>query len=1006
MFDTIERALYWFSSLLIEGDADAHCLLRGPVDSDTFVTTSDDLMTVIEVLGSRELVGSAEFVQLVQNISKQYGVLFKSANGAQHSIGMSFRSSPESSGRLLGEMFGPSIETAKRLRSRGGVAFFADQVDALKGQCVEETVYLVLFTHPGGLSGAERERAIRWREDANQRARKGGADVKLDDSYAQNPRPAYSVIYPRHTSAVRNLLLSLQNSARNQGGDLLVRKLDCGEAANLMRRMQDTSNFPATWRPRMLGDKGASASVAMPRRGDDAHVMPMRIGRQMVTEKYTEIAGDVEMAKRGGTYFASVVLEVMPEEGSAVFADLTTRIGRAIPWTMSVEVGPNGTEVRKLDQMYAGFVGAFGDYNKSVRRAWDDLKRIHKSSYVAATRVIFTTWADSEQRCVENCSFLKSCIESWGSCVVTNETGAPALAALGQASGFCKRSPAPFVPAPLAEFTRMLPLFRSASVWSDGQLIAHTEEGRPYPVKFGTKLQPFWGAVVFAPSGMGKSFILNMTNVGIAFSPGSQNLPYVVVVDVGPSSKLVMDYVRSTLPPEMRGQVVSLRIRNDRKYAVNCFDTQLGCDRPTEVDKDFQVCVLSTMAPSLGNEGDKFISMVIDEAYKMFSRKSPEQREWSASFDESLNAALSSIGFEVKEKTRVYDVVDAFFGRGMVNEAVKAQRYAVPTLPDLVTAARRRSIQDMWGDAVTPSGESMIEVFCRSIIAGANEYKLLNGYTQFDIGAARMISVDLEEVVGSELSEEGRRRSALMFMFARRLGAKNYFLRWEELEDIVAPAYRQYQEQRVKEIAGELKFLEYDEKHYTRGIAAFDLLVERDLRVGRKYRTVTLMASQMLDDFPKAVVENCYSFFILGVGTNTSAHELANRFGLSDSELDAVVSKCTGPGRMFARFKTTSGVTSQILCTTAGPMAKWAFTTSSGDKEVRAELLAALGEDRYSDVVSMLARAYPEGSCRDEMDAFKRSMKASANTGGKTVEQIFAARLLAQRDRAVAESEA
>jgi intracellular multiplication protein IcmB len=989
MFDAIERGLYWLSSVMLEGDADAHCQLRAPVSDDTFSTTSDDLLSVVEILGARQLIGASEFESLSSNLANILAGVLKSGNGKQHSFGLAFRSDPESVDRLLKEMLGPTINTARRLGADRTDLYFMDQLKALGKRCAEESAYLVVLTHPSGLSPADRQRALKWREQVNTKLSKATGGARIHDSFAQNPRSPAPALFPRHAAMLTNLTTSLEAEAAKGGAGLLVRVLDCEEAVMRMRRHQEAFPFPSTWRPRLLGAPG-QAAVNLPRKGDASHLMPMRIGRQMIAEKLEESFDDVEIAKRGSFHYASLVMEVPPETGSERFSDLSDRIGHEIPWTLSVELVGEGLKTRQLDNTFSGFVGALGDHNKKIRQAWNELRAMHNNGvYVGAVRMIFTTWAKDRQRCIENYSFLRSSLESWGSTVVTNETGSPALAALCSAAGFSKRSPAPYLPGPLAEFARMMPFFRPASIWTSGQLIAHTREGRPYPVKFGSPEQSFWGTLIFAPSGSGKSFLMSMINAGILLSPGLSDLPYLTVVDVGPSSRLVMDLIRSTVPDRLKRQVQSIRIRNDKKYAVNPWDTQLGCDRPTAVDKDFQISVLSTLAPSLGKDGEKFIGQVIDMAYDLFSRQSPRQKVWQSSLDAHVSSAIAEIGMQVTEKTRVWDVVDALFEAGRAEDASLAQRYAVPTLGDMVTAARQKNILDLWETAPAESGESVIEVFCRSVLSGMNEYRLINGTTQFDVGSARALSIDLEEVISADSSEEGRRRAAMMFLFARRLGAKNYFLRWDELEAIVPPAYYAYQENRVKDIYASLKFLEYDEKHYTTGIATLDRQIQQDLRVGRKYNTVTIMASQLIEDFPRAAVENCYSYFILGTGTSGSVDELANVFGLTESEANAIEKQCTGPGKLFAMFKTNKGTTSQVLHTTAGAYTQWAFLTSPGDKDVRAEVVERVG-GAYWRAVEILAKAFPTGTARREMDAYRQKMGDDALAGGRTIVEVFA----------------
>ena len=989
MFDFVERFFYWFSSFFLEGDVDAYCQVAGVMNDDVILTTTEDMMSVVEIRGARRLMGHSEYESMAEHLSNLFIKIMKSGNGKQHSFAIGYRSSPESSKRLLSEIFRPNLMTLRRFGSVESI-LIDDQIKALSEKCREETMYIILMTHKSGLSAADRERFDEWRTKTSAQMYQAAPGTSMADGHAQNLRLPPPVLMPRHQAALKNFVLDLERDVRAGGVGVLAHVLSGEEGLSLMRRHLDASNFDSSWRPRLIG--GKSSSVVLPgvsaRKSSGSHLMPMRLSRQMVSEPLVEVFGDVECAKRLGLYYAGIVLDVPPESGSAPFSELMERIDRSLPFSVNMEIVSNGVDRRKMDLLFAGFVGAMGDYNKRVKEAWALLKKMKQAgTYIGAMRVTMVTWAASEEAVVLNLSILKSSVESWDSCVASNETGSPGLLALSAAAGFTNRLPASYIPAPMYEIARMAPVFSSASVWSDGQLITHTKEGRPYPVAFGSTMQNFWGTLIFAPSGFGKSFLMNTINMGIMLSPGLENLPYLTVIDVGPSSSLVMDLTRSVLPAHLARQVISIRIRNDEQFSVNPFDTQLGCERPTEVDRDFQVCVVSTVCIGLGPEGDRFIGQVIDEAYKMYSRQSPSQRRWEMTMHEGINAALTSIGFRLEHKTFVWEVVDALFMANRIDDASIAQRFAVPRMADLIKACRTKEMLDTWGKLPTPLGELVIDVFSRCIQTAQAEYSLVCGVTQFDIGSARAISIDLEEVVTGSESDEGKRRAAMMFLFARRLGAKNYFLRWDEIASLIDPRYHAYQFDRIKRLEESLKFLEYDEMHYASGIPSMARRVQEDLRVGRKYKCVTMMASQQLADFPSIAVDNCYSYFILGAGADSSLSQIESVFGLSASESYAIQSECNGPGRLFGMFKTVKGKTSQVLYTTAGSFTKWAFSTSKDDALLRSALTRLLDGD-YLAALKALSAAYPSGSARDEMEKYRRSRTGVSD--GEFIIDVFA----------------
>jgi intracellular multiplication protein IcmB len=974
MFDAVEKLLYWLTSFVLHADVDAHVQVLSPIDTHALQTVDQGLMSVIELKGVRQLVGEREFAQIADNLAKTLAKTMKAGNGRQHSYAFGFRSSPQDAPRRLAETFRPMLQTARRFGARR-LDPILSQVQVLGRVCNDESQYLVFYTHKQGLSTQDLERNAAARMEMSTRLARSAPGSRVEASFAQPVRIPPSQVITRHNAAIQNVIADLSRDLDKNGCCLLVELLECDAALSLMRRHMDASGFPSSWRPRLIGSKSGSRPQSMAsRKGDASHLLPLALSRQMAAEGADEFFDEVEYVRRGKLLYAGFVMEVPPEDGAERFLDLMDRLGRQIPISAHFEVVPNGErDVRRADRTFAAWMGALSDHNKAINAAWKHLQDMKKGGYyICGMRVLMVTWAESKRKIIDNLSFLKATVESWGSASGTNETGSPALLSYAAAAGFCRRMPAPYMPGPIEEFAKMLPVFSPASVWDSGQLVTHTKQGRAYPIAFGTPLQNFWGTTVFAPSGFGKSFFMNMMVLGILFSAGLENVPYMTLIDVGPSLKLALDIARSVLPERIARQIVSVRLRNDPSYCINFFDTHLGCDRPTEVDRDFAISVVMAVCPSLGAEGDRFVGQVVDAAYRLFGRRSAEQRRWQVSLDGRVTDALKEIGFEAGDGTFVWEVVDALMDAGRPDDAALAQRYAMPRLQDLVKAARTREILDSYKATPSATSESLLDVFTRGVQTAQSSFQLVSGFTKFDVGNARVVSVDLEEVVTATETDEGKRRAAVMFLFSRRLGARNYFLRWDELEKLVPDRYRAYQRARVQDLQEMLKFLLYDELHYASGIEAMARQLEIDSRVARKYTMVPIMSSQMLADFPAKVMVNCYTRFVLGVGSKTSLNEMGETFGLTPSELEAIRTECTGPGTLFASFNTRKGQTSQILKTTASPMLTWAFNTDRDDAMMRAHVTERLDGDLI-EALARLTAAFPKGSYRDDLARYRRS---------------------------------
>lgn len=1012
LFDALERGLYFLGHFVVGGDADPLVQLSAPYAIDTsraslpdqkpapapageslrtggvvdgWVTTSDGLVSGILLKGARRLMGADEYRTAIKHLEDLLRPYL--GGDGKHSIGFAFRSSPASAKDLVEAIYASQRATGRRLGMADEPLIDA-QVQAISAQAVEESVYMVIGTNAAGLTPAERKRHQAERQAAAKRLAALEEGARLDQFSSQQPRVPPSAIVPRHAAVVQTILARLEAELNEGGLGLNATLLSAGELAALMRRYVDAA-APASWRPQLLGETGKQLPSVPSRKRSQSHLFPIRIGRQLFPATTTELFGNAELATNSGVTYASLVVEMPCRNGIAPFNDLAQLVGRDVPYTCTIDILDGGNKIRGVDRFFLSFVGAMSDYNKRIRLAWRELTEAKYKP--VAVRIVLTTWASSARNCEEQVVRLRSRLEQWGGgCLVTNETGAPAHIRLGAAAGLASALPAPLMPGPLEEWVKLLPLFRADSVWDTGQLVLRTDEGRPYPIAFGSPMQAYWGCAIFAPTGTGKSFLMNMCNAGVLLSPGLEDLPLITMVDVGPSAKLVHDYIRGRLPPAKRNQVLYFRVRNDPAYAVNVLDTQLGCDQPTQIDRDFIITVVTAIAPGLGAEGEKFVGQVIDKTYQIYGRKSPRQRRWQEALDPELQAQALRAGIDISGDMFVWQLVDEFFSRGLIESAVRAQRYAMPKMDDLSMACAEAEIKDNWSEVTTPTGEPLIAAFRRAITTGAADYSMVYGYTKFDVGNARAVFIDLEELVGGDESESGKRRAAMAFLMGRRMGAKNYFLRWDELKSIVAEPYLAYQLDRVNRINEELKFLEYDEVHFAASIEAMRRRLEQDLRVGRKYKIVTSMASQQLSDFTQAMIDNCYSFFVLGTGSDNSVDEIQKTFALSASERVAL-EKVYGRGRLLAIFKTVKGRTSQVLNAVASPYMQWAFNSDRDDALVRAALTEHFDGD-YARALAALTQVFPSGSCRTALDTYRKSK--TDDRDGATITGGFLAKLV------------
>jgi intracellular multiplication protein IcmB len=292
-----------------------------------------------------------------------------------------------------------------------------------------------------------------------------------------------------------------------------------------------------------------------------------------------------------------------------------------------------------------------------------------------------------------------------------------------------------------------------------------------------------------------------------------------------------------------------------------------------------------------------------------------------------------------------------------------AQRFAMPLLADAASICRTQVIEDLYGQVRAPTGEPLIQAFSRMISAAVREYPILSSITKFDIGDARVVSLDLDEVAKSG-GDAAERQTAVMYMLARYTLARHYYLTEDALTDI-PDAYREYHRQRISEIREDSKRIVYDEFHRTSKARAVRDQVILDMREGRKWNVQIALISQSLDDFDSVMVEFGTSIFIMDAGPEQAIKRSTEIFGLSETARIALKTRVHGPregGATFlAQFATKTGMNTQLLTNTLGPIELWAFSTTAEDARLRNKLYQKLGPKEARRV---LANLFPSGSVK------------------------------------------
>jgi len=956
------------------------------------------LVSFLLVRGARNNMREADAARMAELVSTKVAAYMAGGNGRSYSFGLYFLHDPNTAAQVFEQKIAPMLATAKRL---GGDAesYRRDLASRLANGAAEEMTLLTVRTHMKALRPDEMKRATEQYQDMVKKIMATGKGVKnvplgLISPFGQALLSRSPAILQRHEGLVKSLL----NDFNSRSIGLSMQLLAVRESFERVKRFGDREiPFQPGWTARLLGQEGAIYSAT----ASNGSPAPLSLGMQVLTRKVIGHINNYETATIGHTWYGTAVMEVGPVSprnlpSQTIFSALMQKVRAVgIPMSISYEILPNGLDYNKLNQVLNSFLAPINATNRQIRDAYRELREHHERSAatdpIIGLRVSFSTWARSQEKAESALLELDLAVKSWGGMQASHETGEPDVARLSSIPEYTSASCAPVVPAPLSDAIYMSPLMRPASPWEFGQLQFKTSDGVIYPVQIGSRKHASFVSGWAAPSGSGKSFLVNRVMYCLSLSPGAQQLPYGLVADVGASAKGFLRHLRTVLPRSLHDQLLYFKVINDATQCANPHDLQLGCTRPTGGEMDFQVAVYEIIFKGLGDETGAFIKAMINEAYRMYAPDSTEARLWQRANSEEISRELDEIGFVMDDDRppTVYRVVDALFTAGRIESARIAQRYAVPRMEDMTKVLQSDRVRQVYGSARV-GDEPLIERASRALLNATNEFAVLSSVTRVNVDNARIIVADLQNVLGGS-SSSGKEFAGMMYLYARHLGARNFFLDVDEMETLVRPEYKDYQLRRVREIQQTPKVLTYEEWHNVNAVQGLLNLNIKETRETRKFKVYLNFVTQYVTDYPQEILDGMTTLMVAGQQSeaqNKFAHEKLN---LSNTDLEILRNGLDRQGRIWSWFRLRDGLVTAVFDNEVGPIETWCYTTDDTDAPLRNELELLIGE---TEAVKWLAREFPKGSAGSYIEQRNRLM-GTERVGDKstTVTSIIAKEL-------------
>lgn len=960
------------------------------VDENLNLVASDgSFASVVRFHGSKGILGEGQFKRLLELVTSSMSI-FLDHRG--HQIQAIFRRDLDGREPLIQNAEQQSA-TAKRLHLEVD-DLIMETVDRYSDYVYEEECYLVLWSRPSLLDPVEHKI---FQEQVNEFRKTNNWPSTRN---AQNLLRPITFLRDRHNAFVKKVVADLCSPEFNCYAEIT----DVSEALRAVRRSAYPDATSSDWKPAVPGSNVPIRWKTNERADDYSEFFFPRIAEQIMTS-----SADIGSAKNaqipdpttirvGSRVYAPLFVSTPPREPkffNHLFAALnrsdTREAGRSrsMPFTLSIMIEGDGLQGTGFKQLFASLLSFTSEINRNINLALSNLaERKRDGDTIVKLRIAVMTWADYSPEGIRELRLRKSkvqrAVEGWGKSSVTERTGYVMDAFQSCCVGLSPKHYAPACPAPLHDALSLLPLTRPASPFNQGSTIFRSRDGKILKYQRFSSEQTTWITLIAGRPGYGKSVLMNSNNFESCLMPGLTRLPFVGIIDIGISSSGFIDLIRDSLPDELKHQAVYKRLQNHEQDCINPMDTPLTKREPLLRGREFLKNFFTALVTPPEREGkpfegmSAFVGRVIDLAYinKSDRIEKAQPNRYKPGHNPIIDKAVEDLNIAVKPMTKYWELVDIFFKHEMYYEAEVAQRYAVPTLSDLAAVASSEEVRSEYGSTKIEGSREIIPTFLTGLREAVGDFPIFSSNTRFDLGSARVVSLDLQDVavLGSPAAQK---QTSLMFMIARESFMKKVAFSREDLPFFDDFA-RQYFAKQINDIVDDNKVLCMDEFHKTGGHPILRQQILTDGREARKWNMEIILASQLMEDFGD-LCKIATTKFIMDAGTVETRRWMRENIGLSPVEEQGLINFVHGPnadGATFlAQFETKSAPFSQLFTLTPGPMRLWALSTTAEDRKLRMLLYDAMPAPAAR---QLLARRFPNGSCKALVDRRKAEEFAEA----------------------------
>ncbi|MBO6223848.1 MAG: hypothetical protein J6N72_00095, partial [Psychrobacter sp.] len=493
-------------------------------------------------------------------------------NKGGHKIGFVFRRDLDANSSIA------RIEKSKRVTAKklslDVLDLIEEESQIYSKRVYDEECYVALITQPSVLDKVELS------TNAEHKAKIAAPRMAT----AQNLIAPIGVLRSRHSSFVQSFLSVInkkQYFAR-------ASQIEVDEALSIIRHQIAPDYSSLLWRPvtvMSLQEKRNDMPLRWLRTNnpeDLSHILPPELGSQIMSHS-AEVQGRESRLPSNtvvcaGRVYAYTMMNI-PPTSPAYFNELFDNFhsqasvdangnSRSMPYSVCFMLSGDGMAQSGFKSGMVSLIAKIPPQtNENLRISIDNLRQ-HKAAdgCVVGIQISAMTWAEDNEhgrnQLFDRKNRLISAMESWGDMSLIEKAGDPIQAWLSNVLGVSKNHHGPKGAAPFSSALKLMPFTRPANPFPKGSLMMMSTDGKLMPIEKFSPEQTTWVTVMTGIPGSGKSVQLNNELFESCLMAGLDRLPYICIIDVGISSRGLVEMLQQALPADKQYLAVSRRIQN------------------------------------------------------------------------------------------------------------------------------------------------------------------------------------------------------------------------------------------------------------------------------------------------------------------------------------------------------------------------------------------------------------------------------------------------------------